>query len=144
MQSLLTVALNQIGDCAGAANAGKSALDFRIKDTTQSLLAERAVSEAQTSLAIALARQGQTDEANALLKPTLAFFKLPAVQQSDDETLKADHANALFAAALANPREKRALLAEALRRIDTLPASLKPWKNMARIRADIVREQGEK
>ena len=143
-QSRLAAALNQTGDYVGAAKAAQSALDFLQKERTTALSDQRAVSTARTALAMALARQGKADEANTVLKPALAFFKLPAVQQSDDETLKADHAHALLAAALANPAEKKALLAEALRRIDSLPTTLKPWKSNARLRGDIVREQQKK
>ena len=74
----------------------------------------------------------------------LAFYQLPAIQKSDAVTLKGDYAEALLAAALSNPAEKQALLAQALQTFDTMPAQMKALKNYARIREAIVREHKSK
>ncbi len=137
-------ALMMKGDHAGAASMAQQEIQERLRDQRQSLATERDANVARTRLALALARQAKLYDANNTLKPALAFFQLPAVQKSDAVTLKGDYAEALFAAALANPAEKSARLAEALRTFDSMPAQMKTLKDYARIREEILREQRSK
>ena len=137
-------ALMMKNNYAGAASVAQQEIQERLRDQRQSLATERDAHLARTRLAIALARQAKLYDANNMLKPALVFFQLPAVQKSDAVTLKGDYAEALFAAALANPAEKSARLAEALRTFDSMPAQMKALKDYARIREEIAREQGKK
>ena len=137
-------ALMMKNNYAGAASVAQQEIQERLRDQRQSLATERDAHLARTRLAIALARQAKLYDANNMLKPALVFFQLPAVQKSDAVTLKGDYAEALFAAALANPAEKSARLAEALRTFDSMPAQMKALKDYARIREEIAREQGKR
>ncbi len=131
------------GDYAGAANYARKALDFILKDKSNSLLPQLQINNMRARLAMALARHGKPSEAINELKPVLAFHALPAVRGSDVQTVKGDYAHALLAAALANPAEKQTRLAEALRNFDAMPAQMKALTNYVRLREEIVREQGK-
>ena len=99
-----------------------------------------ATSQARAVLAVALARQGKFAEANQALAPALAFYRSPTATKSDVVTLKISHAEALLAAAVANPKEKAKYLGDALRRLDALPATMKPLKDVVQLRAEIAAE----
>ena len=98
---------------------------------------------ARTMLAIALARQGKTTEANATLQPALAFFVSPVAKRSDDVTLKAHHANAIFAEALANALDRARLLDKAASTYDAMPPAMRRFKEYAPIRDEIAKEMGK-
>ena len=128
-------------DYAGAAGYAQQEIQECLRTEHPNLEDERGIQSARTRLAMALARQAKVDDANNVLKPVLAFYQLPAVQKSDAVTLKADYAEALFAAALLNPAEKQTLLVRALQSFDAMPPQLKVLKQFAQVRAEIVREQ---
>ena len=137
-------ALLMKGDYAGAVDYARKALDFILKDKSNSLFAQLETNNIRARLAMALARQGKLIEASGELKPVLAFYELPTVRGSDVQTVKGAYAYALLAAALANPAEKKTRLAEALRSFDAMPAQMKALSNYMRLREEIVREQGKK
>ncbi len=112
-------------------------------DVESDLVQQSETNELRSRLAIALARQGKRDEANAVLVPVRAYYRLPQVFNSDDHRLKASHARALLADALANPSERATLLAAALARIEAMPATLKRVKFTERLRDEIAREMGK-
>ena len=92
-------------------------------------------------LATAFARQGKFDEAKQGLQPALTYLKLPLVMQTDDETMKYWNARVLLAAAIANgdkPAEKEKFLADAAKRFDAMPATLKRLKSYAMLREQIA------
>ena len=111
-----------------------------------SLSAESSINDSRILLAIALSRQAKFDEAVKAVAPVLAFYRLPVLQKSDDETMKIFHSRALYAAALANApnlAEKARYLNEAAQRFDAAPAALKRLKNFAMIRDEIAREMAK-
>ncbi len=144
LYAVTAAALLGKGDYAAAAQYAHKQLEEVRRDAEPSLSNQRDASVARTRLALALARQTKLYDAHNTIRPALAFFRLPAVQRSDDVTLKHDYAYALLAAAVANPADKSALLAEALRTFEAMPAQMKAQKTFARLREDIVREQGRK
>ena len=127
-------------DWAAAESAAREHLATRLKVGEKFPLAVLDTAMARTILAIALARQGKTTEANATLQPTLAFFASPIVKRSDDVTLKAHHANAMFAAALANASDRVRRLEEAARTYDAMPPAMRRFKEYALIRDEIAKE----
>ena len=132
------------GDYANAAFYAQKQMKELSKDEKPSLSLQRDTYNARINLALALSRGGKQYDAGNTIKPVLAFYQLPAIQKSDAVTLKADYAEALLAAALANPEQKNALLAQALQTFDTMPAEMKALKNFARIRDEIVQAQRSK
>lgn len=96
--------------------------------------------ELGVTLALALARQGKHEEANQLLVPVRAYYRLPQVMNSDDETLKGYHARVLLADALANPSQRATLLAAGMERINAALPTIKRLKWVERIRDEIERE----
>ncbi len=93
-------------------------------------------------LVIALARQGKKAEAMSLIQPALAFFREPVARESDHQTLKGSHAEALYAAALASTdsARRRAYILEAAQRFDSMPEALRVLRSYAELRAAISRE----
>ena len=118
----------------------REALAYRRPDTDATLDAQLPVNEVRVKLAIALARQGKRDEARATLIPVQAYYRLPLVMTSDDQTLKGNRARVLFASALANPEKRASLLAEATKQLDAMPQSLKRLNWAVRIRDEIAAE----
>ena len=124
---------------AAEAHARKALANLQI-NTAPSLADQANINDARALLAIALARQGKQDEANTVLQPALAYYRLPVVQKSDDQTMKVRHARVLLAAALANPSDKARYLPEAAQRFDSMPLPLRRLKNFAMLRDEIARE----
>lgn len=144
---LLTSALATAAEAAALQGAharaeqhARAELQEWLRDKNPSLFDQRAAHGARVRLALALARQGKLAEANATLRPVLDFFALPAVRTSDSVLLNAEHARALFAAALANPSRRGELLAEARSLFDVLPADLRRLRNLALTGEEIERE----
>ena len=134
------------GDYANAAAyAQKELLEWQrsrdnMADDQRSPGYQRTISGARTRLAVALAKQGKQYDAQKVIEPALAFYASPAVQKSDGVLLKAERANVLYAAALAKPENKKALLTQAAQLLDGLPAEVRAFWRVARGRADITAE----
>ena len=130
-------------DFAGAEAHARNALAYVASVESLSLQQQLTVNDIRAILATALARQGKFDEAKQGLQPALAYFKLPLVMQTDDETMKYWNARVLLAAAIANgdkPAEKTKFLAEATKRFDAMPATLKRLKSYTMLREQIAAE----
>lgn len=132
-----------LGEYAPAeSNLRKALVLFQVNEAS-SLGDQVDVHEAHALLAMTLARQGKFDEAGKVIQPALAFYRLPLVVKSDDETMKYFQARVRLGAALANspnPVEKNKYLAEAAQRYDSMPPALRRLKNLARVREEIAQE----
>ena len=113
---------------------------YRRPDTDATLDAQWPVNEIRVKLAIALARQCKREEANQVLAPAQAYYRLPLVMTSDDQTLNGNRARLLYASALANPDKRALLLAEATKQLDAMPQSIKRLIWAVRIRNEIALE----
>ena len=133
----LSLALGQYGEAEVHA---REALAYRRPDTDATLDAQWPINEVRVKLAIALARQGKREEANQSLAPVQAYYRLPLVMTSDDKTLDGNRARVLFASALANPEKRVPLLAEATKKLNAMPPSLKRLNWAVRIRDEIATE----
>ena len=132
-----------LGEYIPAESNLRKALVFFQFNETPSLFDQASIHDAHALLAMTLARQGKFEEANKVVAPALAYYRLPVVQKSDDETMKFYNARTLLAVALANPAEKNKYLTEAALRYDSMPPALRRLKNFARIRDEIAREMGK-
>jgi tetratricopeptide (TPR) repeat protein len=136
--------LLQLKDFAGA----EAALRTSIRQTDllpwHSLLDYVNRYDAHVELAVVLARQNPLPEARKVIEPVLEFHrKLPA-EARGDLPRQLQHAQALYAAALASPGEARKHLAEAARVLDALPAEFARMKTVARTRAWITEEMARR
>ncbi|HET7730557.1 MAG TPA: hypothetical protein VFK48_11040 [Usitatibacter sp.] len=91
----------------------------------------------------ALARLGRHREAEALLRPILAFHADARVQSSDDIGVQVQRAEAALATALIDGAQRVAKLAEALAIIERLPAEARRTRSVALVREEIVRERAK-
>ena len=132
-----------LGEYVPAESNLRKALDYFKFNETPSLNDQGVAHDTRALLAIALARQSKFEEAAKVIQPALAFYRLPVVQKTDDETMKYYHARVLHGAALANPAEKSKYLTEAAQRYDSMAPSLRRLKNFARVREEIAREAGK-
>jgi tetratricopeptide (TPR) repeat protein len=113
------------GDAKGAADALQAGVEQRSK------LPNRTVSEQQFTaiqavfLAVALAGSGRAAEARETIGPTLRFLRETERRNVDDQGLRLLLAQALYANALADPAQAKALLAEARALVKGLPPDLR-------------------
>ncbi|MBC7623843.1 MAG: hypothetical protein H7232_10690, partial [Aeromicrobium sp.] len=135
-----TDALMMATDYANAAAYAQRELLERQRSARASLDDQRALNIARARLAIALAKQGKQYDAYKTIEPAIAFYQLPAVQKSDGVMLKAERARVLYAAALAKPENKKALLTQAAQLMDGLPAAVRALRNETQLRAEIAAE----
>jgi tetratricopeptide (TPR) repeat protein len=101
------------GDFAAAADSIKARQRYRAKLPAASLDSKVENARGDTWLAVALARSGRVDEARDQIGPVLRWLREEERRNVDDQGLRLLLAQALYAAALADPREAKALLAEA-------------------------------
>lgn len=128
------------GRYAEAETQVRAALTYNKPAAEPTLTEQFFTHELGVTLALALARQGKHEEANQLLVPVRAYYRLPQVMNSDDETLKGYHARVLLADALANPSQRATLLAAAMERINAALPTIKRLKWVDRIRDEIEGE----
>lgn len=130
-----------LGDAVAAEARARQALEDTKTHGVHGADERRDEADILASLSLALSGQGRRAEAAAVIQPALAFYSDPLVKASDMETLKADHARALYAAALASvePTRRRSYLVEAAQRFDAMVVPLRRIKTFAALRADIAR-----
>jgi hypothetical protein len=94
-----------------------------------------------TLLAVALAREGRAADAREIITPVVKFHRELAARNHGDEWQHVEFASALYAQALADKRQRPALLKEAATLIAGVPAemrdlqSVRLWRD--RIRAEV-------
>jgi hypothetical protein len=115
----------ELGDLAAAERHVRAALVARSGWPVGSNSDLRDRAQAQTMLAIALARRGDTATAAREIAPVLELHRRLATLNHDDASQHFEHATALYAAALAEPARRGALLAEAASLLGALPPQLR-------------------
>lgn len=131
------------GRYAGAETQVREALRYSESAAEPTLTQQFFTHELGVTLALALARQGKLEEANQLLVPVRAYYRLPQVMNSDDETVKGYHARVLLADALANPAQRATLLADAMNSINSALPTIKRLKWVDHTREEIAREMAK-
>jgi hypothetical protein len=94
---------------------------FRDRPTTQ-YQTQRDLHQALAGQALAVARQGRIDDARPIAAQALAFWRRHHDEPGDDQLYKQDFALALVAAAWTEPAQAKALLDEAQKAFDSMPA----------------------
>jgi hypothetical protein len=101
------------GDFAAAVGSVNAKERYRAKVPSASLDAKLEDARSATWLAIALARSGRVDAAREQIGPALRWLREQERRNIDDQGLRLLLAQALYAAALADPPQAGPLLAEA-------------------------------
>jgi hypothetical protein len=91
----------------------------------------RQLDDERVRLALALARQGQSEEALKLLGPVSEHQKAWRVKLHEDEQLKLEMARTLLASTVAHPGGGRAELEEAQKMVASVPAAMRGLSSVA-------------
>jgi hypothetical protein len=136
---LEALACLDLGEPAQAEQAGRRAVELMAQVPARTPLQAFEKIDIHIPLAIALGRLGRHAEARAAIAPVGKHFAGPdALGDAPGTSLVL--AWTLYAEALGTPDRAAALLAEAARRIDSLPTDARGLKTTARLRAQIARE----
>jgi len=114
----------------------RSAIELRHAEPLTTFGAKRQESRLSMLLALALARQGNREEAQRTIGPALTFQRSLVARNRDDATQHLELAQVLYAAALADPAQRDALLHEAATVMAGLPQQLQalhsvmPWRDL--------------
>jgi hypothetical protein len=113
-----------LGDLAAAESTGREALDAHKHWISQTESDKRDDADITILLALTLGREGKTAEAAHLLDPVLKYHRGLAAHNRGDEWQHVQLASALYAKAVADPRDRAALLKEASALIARVPAAM--------------------
>jgi tetratricopeptide (TPR) repeat protein len=125
-----------LGDYPAAELAERAALKARSQSPTEAVSDHRDVVELTTWLAMAVAAQGRTAEAQPLIAPAVKYHRDLAAKNRGDQWQYVELASALYAQSLTDKTHGAALLHDAAARLDALPAAMKPmhdvrlWRNL--------------
>jgi hypothetical protein len=128
----------QLGNYADAERAERIAIDARKQYLTEAVGDRRDMAEKSTWLAMALARQGNLDEAAQVIAPVVKFQRELAARNHGDLWQPVELASALFAQALSDKNKSAAFLHEAAALLDATPPALqglhdvKQWRQRVR------------
>jgi tetratricopeptide (TPR) repeat protein len=136
---LEALAALRLRDYAGAESAGRRSVELMSQIPVRTPIQAFERREVPIPHALALARLGRHAEARAALEPLTKHYSKPNAI-GDVMTEAVTLAWVEYAEALATPERAAALLAQAGRRVDALPAEVKRMKTVARLREDIARE----
>jgi hypothetical protein len=123
-------------DYGAAERTMRAAIELRHQEPLTTLGAKRQESRLSMLLAMALAKQGNHEEAGRAIAPALAFQRTLLTRNKDDATQHIELAQVLYAAALADPAQHEALLHEAAALMAGVPQPLQalhsvmPWRNL--------------
>ena len=130
-------------DFASAERTIRQALEARGGLPRRNLDDELGIAADQAILAAALARQDKLAEARATLEPALALHRKLMARGTEDLTEHLLWATALYAAALSNPPQANALLAEAQRVIAPFPPEMARRHSVTVVRDWISEERAK-
>ena len=135
---LLARADLRLDDLAAAQQNVRAVVRYREQLPAQSMRERRAAAADSTLAAIVLARLGQQAEAQQLIRPVMEFHRSLAAMRHDNQTVKLEFIEALYASALANPAQSAALLDEAQSLFNTLSPEMRAQRSAAYVRARIA------
>jgi tetratricopeptide (TPR) repeat protein len=115
----------RLGTYAEAEKAARIAVDARHRIADQAIFDRRDNNIKATWLAMAIARQGRSDEAAKIIAPVIKFDREIAARNHGDQWLPVEFAGALYAEALTDKARAPALLREAVTLIDSVAPSVR-------------------
>ncbi len=113
------------GRFAEAEKAERISMDTRRALGDEAIPDKRDLGEIATWLAMALVREGRTAEAAKIIAPYVKIQRELAAKNHGDQWLPLELASALYAEALADPKQRDALLREAGTLVAGLPPTLR-------------------
>jgi hypothetical protein len=125
-------------DFTAAEQNARAAVGYRKLLPVLSMLDRRSVAADLTLHAIALAQIGRVAEAQQVIEPALEYHRSLAAKAHDNQTVKLEFIEALYASALANPARSTALLNEAQSLFNTLSPEMRALRSAAYLRARIA------
>jgi hypothetical protein len=128
-----------LGDLPAAESAAREASDAHKQWPLHTQSDQRDAADISILLALTLARQAKTAEATSLLDPVLKFHRGLAARNHGDEWQHVQLASALYAKAVADPRDRAALLKEASALVARVPAAMGELHSV-RLWRDRIRE----
>jgi len=134
-QSLIGQVRYQQGAYADAEKTLRSAAATRATWPVESDSDKRALADVVTVyLAMAVARQHRLSEAQSTIAPVVAMHRELAARNHGDNTQRIEMARALYAASLADPAHRNALLTEAAGLLDSIPATMRALHSVTQLR----------
>jgi conflict system STAND superfamily ATPase len=127
-----------------AEKEARKAVELWRQVPNQSLTDKRWGARHETVLAVSVARLGRDAEAREITARLLRFHRELNSRAHDDVFQKVELSHALFAAALASPPQRAALLAEAGATVDRLPDHVRRLKSVTRVRNQIAEEAAKR
>jgi len=131
----------QLGDFAAAERSEAKALEARKSAGAEATDDQRRLGELSTWLALAEARQGRMSDAAKTIAPVVKFQRELALKNRGDKWLPLELASALYVEALTDPKTSAALLLEAARLVEALPAELRSTHDVRQWREPIRQAQ---
>jgi hypothetical protein len=122
----------RLGAFGASEQSERIALTARTSVANDSIPDQRDLGEISTWLAMAVARQGHTSEAAAIIRPVVERQRALARRDKGNVWLPLELASALYAQSLADPAHRAALLQEAQAQLRQLPPSLQ-WLHDTRM-----------
>jgi tetratricopeptide (TPR) repeat protein len=129
-----------LGDFAAAERNMRTALELHKQWPTDAVDDRRDAARVSTLLAMALAREGHAADAREVINPVVKFHRELAARNHGDEWQHVELASALYAQALADKRQRPALLKEAAALIAGVPAEMRDLHSV-RLWRDRIREE---
>jgi len=128
----------RLKDFTAAEQNARAAVGYRKLLPVVSMLERRAAASDSTLHAIALARIGRVAEAHLVIEPVLEFHRNLAAKRHDNQTVRLEFIEALYASALANPAQSAALLNEAQSVFNTLSPEMRALRSAAYLQTRIA------
>jgi hypothetical protein len=128
-----------LGDYAAAERLEQEAIAKRREWGADTLGDKRNLAEMSTWLALAQARQRHAADAAATIAPVVKMYRGLAPRNHGDVWLPQEFASALYAQALADPKQRAALLKESAALLAGLAPALRPLPEVRQLR-DWIRE----
>lgn len=129
-----------LGDPAAAERSMRTALELHKQWPTQAESDRRDEARLSTLLAMSLAREGRAAEAKQVISPVVKLHRGLAARNHGDEWQHVEYASALYAQALADKRQRPALLKEAAALIAAVPAQMRDLHSV-RLWRDRIRQE---
>jgi len=129
-----------LGDPAATEKSMRQALEMHKHWPTHTDFDRRDEARMATLLAMALAREGRAADAERMITPVVKFHRELAARNHGDEWQHVEFASALYAQALADKRQRPALLKEAAALISGVPTEMRDVHTV-RLWRDRIREE---
>ncbi|MGE5337369.1 MAG: hypothetical protein ACM3PU_06045 [Gemmatimonadota bacterium] len=137
----LGTAAEWTNDLAGAEKNFRAAVEYRKRTPVRNQFEQREAAVEVALHAAALARLGRLSEARQTIEPVVELYRGYAARNKDNQTVKSEMAGVLYAAALANPGQGKALLDEARTLFKSLPSELREMRSVAHLGDRIAEAQ---